>query len=301
MITPTNTNTQANIKTVDQEIFQRGRYSIVPNELWKLPISDQAKILWGYIHSQSVKYNPRYTQIIEETGINRKHIRRRLDELVEHNMLDIFSGKNGSNEYVLKPMSEWKSSTHLGTTYISSTGTGTKSSTHLGTKSSTHLGTTNNTNYNTKNNTPHSIGDCPSDQHISELIKKVADALKSKQIEYDLEAIRKTLGLINHQLGWSWADIDVTLPELDLYLMGSNPRFRSSIYSEIYKWFTYYRKPAKPGKNDLPSHLTSSQRKMLQRTPPSVIPAGKEWNYTPTKAKELTPEEVERIYADIPF
>ena len=86
---------------------RKDKWSPVPNELWRAKVSDSAKCLWGYLHSQSIKFNPRYDQIHEETGKRRRSIALVLKELVENNMISIGIGKNNSNIYHLNEPTMW--------------------------------------------------------------------------------------------------------------------------------------------------------------------------------------------------
>jgi hypothetical protein len=106
-----------NKSDLTKSIQSRGQYSIVPNEIWNLPLSKHAKIVYIFIISQADTWNPGTRQIAEGTCSSLTTVCNALKELQDHYMLIIDVAPTGlRNVYRITGLSDWCFDTVTGDT-----------------------------------------------------------------------------------------------------------------------------------------------------------------------------------------
>lgn len=97
-----------NKSKLTKSIQDRGGYFTGPNEIWTLPISSKAKIVYLYLISQSDTWNPGSREIAAGTSIGRDSVREALKELEFNKMITISEGPHGlRNVYDIAGLKEW--------------------------------------------------------------------------------------------------------------------------------------------------------------------------------------------------
>lgn len=97
-----------NKSKLTKSIQERGNYSIIPNELWKLPLSVKAKTTYCFLISQSDSWNPGTREIASGTSTSLPTVRKALTELERVKMIVINEGPHGfRNLYEITGTNEW--------------------------------------------------------------------------------------------------------------------------------------------------------------------------------------------------
>ena len=88
-------------------------FTPVPNELWKMPISNNAKLVFTYLISCFEDFDPGYDKIQENCALGKDSIRSAIDEMVQRNMIAKHSGDRGMrNTYSFIEVDSWNGNLH---------------------------------------------------------------------------------------------------------------------------------------------------------------------------------------------
>lgn len=97
-----------NKNELNKSISSRGQFSLIPNEIWTLPISMKAKIAYMYLLSQSESWNPGVRGIAEGTSMSVPTVRTALKELEDCHMITVSESAQGlRNIYVFNSIESW--------------------------------------------------------------------------------------------------------------------------------------------------------------------------------------------------
>lgn len=74
-------------KLVSHIFESRVGFTVIPNRIWSMQISNNAKLIYTYIVSNQETYDPGYKDIRDRCGLGNSSIRSATKELHEHNMV----------------------------------------------------------------------------------------------------------------------------------------------------------------------------------------------------------------------
>jgi hypothetical protein len=91
-----------------ESITSRGGFTIVPNEIWSLPITHKAKLVYVFILMQAQKWEPSIRSIGSGVNYGNDAVLQAIKELQRVKMIEIMPrGPGLRNEYYLTPIEEW--------------------------------------------------------------------------------------------------------------------------------------------------------------------------------------------------
>jgi hypothetical protein len=92
---------------VSSEMSDRGRFAMIPNELWEMKINIYAKFIWCYLLSQSENWESSKRNIARNLELDIDTVRKYIDELVNNTMLIEINIPGRRTDFEIIPPSRW--------------------------------------------------------------------------------------------------------------------------------------------------------------------------------------------------
>lgn len=95
-------------EVIKQSISHIEGYTVVPNLLWSMPVSNNAKLIYCYLISRSENFNPGYKVMRIDCGLGNNSIQSAIHELCMYGMISLSQSNGSRNFYVLSDLDEWQ-------------------------------------------------------------------------------------------------------------------------------------------------------------------------------------------------